>query len=550
MPDIRKTCAVTGQPFVITQWEQEILERIGVPIPTICAQQRLRRRLSHRNERNIYKNKCNLCKKNIISIYSPEKPYTIYCQQCWWSDKWDPKSYGMDFDFEKPFFEQFQQLQQKTPRIALLNTKAENSEYCNITTSNKNCYLVFGGDFNEDCMFCGFNFHCRNVYDCYWIHESELCYECIDCLRCYNVTYSQNTNSCRDSAFLFECRLCADCVCCVGLQNKQYCIFNEKYSKEDYLKKLEELKLNTISGAEEMKKQFTQFKNKFPKRASHLINCENCKGDRMINCKNCVDSFDITECEDVKDIFLGLGLKDCLSCDHVGHGHPQLFYEMLGSIEGFNCAFCLFSWTSPNTFYCDFVLNSHDLFGCTNIKRSQYCILNKQYTKEQYDFLRAKIIEHMTKTKEWGEFFPIENSLFGYNETIAQEYFPLTKEQTLKNGYKWKDDDNRQFQKQTYEVPNAIENAPDSIINEVLECTDCSKNFKAVPEELRIYKQMHIPIPRKCHECRHHDRLVLRPELKLYERTCDKCSTPIATSLSQDRAQIVYCEKCYLGTIV
>ena len=35
----------------------------------------------------------------------------------------------------------------------------------------------------------------------------------------------------------------------------------------------------------------------------------------------------------------------------------------------------------------------------------------------------------MKSTGEWGEFFPHELSPFGYNETVAQEYFPLNEAQ-------------------------------------------------------------------------------------------------------------------------
>jgi len=36
-----------------------------------------------------------------------------------------------------------------------------------------------------------------------------------------------------------------------------------------------------------------------------------------------------------------------------------------------------------------------------------------------------KIIEHMQKMGEWGEFFPSSLSPFGYNETVAEEYYPI-----------------------------------------------------------------------------------------------------------------------------
>ena len=55
-------------------------------------------------------------------------------------------------------------------------------------------------------------------------------------------------------------------------------------------------------------------------------------------------------------------------------------------------------------------------------------ILNTSYSAHEYETLCAKIIGHMQSTAEWGEFFPHELSPFGYNETVAQEYFPMTEE--------------------------------------------------------------------------------------------------------------------------
>ena len=37
----------------------------------------------------------------------------------------------------------------------------------------------------------------------------------------------------------------------------------------------------------------------------------------------------------------------------------------------------------------------------------------------------------MMKNGEWGEFFPSSMSPFGYNETVATEYFPREKEEAL-----------------------------------------------------------------------------------------------------------------------
>ena len=63
-----------------------------------------------------------------------------------------------------------------------------------------------------------------------------------------------------------------------------------------------------------------------------------------------------------------------------------------------------------------------------------------QYSKEDYEHLMPKIVEHMRKTGEWGEHFNPGLSYMGYNETVAQEQIPLTKEQATEGGWIWHDD--------------------------------------------------------------------------------------------------------------
>ena len=107
--------------------------------------------------------------------------------------------------------------------------------------------------------------------------------------------------------------------------------------------------------------------------------------------------------------------------------------------NGMKQCFTITSIGDSNVYYCRNTSNSSFLFGCLGLRNKQYCILNKQYTKEEYEALVPKITEHMMKTGEWGEFFPSSLSPFGYNETVASEYFPLSKEEALKQGFNWSD---------------------------------------------------------------------------------------------------------------
>jgi hypothetical protein len=185
--------------------------------------------------------------------------------------------------------------------------------------------------------------------------------------------------------------------------------------------------------------------------------------------------------------------------------------------------------------YFDNCHTSQNIFGCAGIRKKQYCILNKQYSKQEYEKLVVKLIAHMKVKGEWGEFFPSKLSPYAYNETNAYLYFPLTKEQALDRGFRWRDTDPNEYQK-----PH----------DDILACEDCGKNYKIVAQEASFYKKYGLPSPKKCPTCRIMRRFNSRPKRKLFKDKCDKCSNEIQTTYSPDRSEKVYCEKCYLKEVV
>ena len=97
-----KICRHCSVKFDITDKDLEFYDRVspvfggvkyGIPSPTLCPDCRQQRRLSFRNERSLYKRKCDATGKNIISIFSPDKPYKVYEQSEWWSDRWSALDY-------------------------------------------------------------------------------------------------------------------------------------------------------------------------------------------------------------------------------------------------------------------------------------------------------------------------------------------------------------------------------------------------------------------------------------------------------------------------
>jgi len=246
---------------------------------------------------------------------------------------------------------------------------------------------------------------------------------------------------------------------------------------------------------------------KFPRKALNQVNCENCQGDNLHNCKDVLgfDSFNseyskyIDRCDHPKNTY-----------DVWQSGNAQWCCDCVTSDDSYETCFTIWCWKDKNVFYSDNCHSSGNLFGCVSLRRANYCILNKEYSAEEYEALLARIIEHMQASGEYGEFLQLICRLLSYNETNAQDFSLLTKEEALEQGYRWESDDEKQQKPQTYEIPDDVKDVPESITDELLSCVTCGKNYKIITHEYALLKKIGVPIPRKCFECRHQDRSVFR----------------------------------------
>ncbi|HAI98958.1 TPA: hypothetical protein DCL30_05550 [Candidatus Peribacteria bacterium] len=546
-------------PFEVTQSDLALLDELSpsvggkkyeIPPPTLCPDCRQRRRLAWRNERNLYRDTCDRCGKSIVSMYAPDSPYAVYCYECWWGDQWDALEYGTDVDFTRPFLEQVAELRMRVPRLYLFNLHSENCIYTSHSANNKNCYMGVALGKCEDCYYGHWVLESKNVVDSMYCEYCERCYDCSYCLHCYGTAFSQSCQNCRDSLFCYECKGCERCIGCVGLRQKELHIFNQPVSAQEYARVKEEL-LTSPEAFAAFAEKWRAFKLTFPHRFALQINCTSVSGDDLYNCKNVKHCFNCRDVEDSAYIYDSGKNKD--SMDTYEHGwlvQSQLNYELHAGMAGYHLLFCHICAEGRDLLYSDCCHNnSADLFGCISLKHKRYCILNKQYTKEEYEKLAQKIIEQMVKDGTWGEFLPAARSPFAYNESVAQEYFPLTKGEILKRKWRWKEMEERGFSSNKHAVPPDIRTVKDDILQETLACATCGRNFKIIPQELRFYREMLLPIPSSCHDCRHRRRMQLRNPRHLWSRTCAKCGKGIETTYSPERPEIVFCEECYLKEV-
>lgn len=559
-----KQCQNCKQDFSIEPEDFEFYEKMKVPAPTFCPECRIVRRMSWRNERTLYHRKCDATGKDIITMFAPEQPVVVYQRDYWWSDKWDQLESGRDYDFQKPFFQQFKDLFEKAPLPNLANTNTINSDYGNHNADMKNCYLVYASYEDEDLAYCSGVTNCNNSLDIYKSLNLTQCYDDTQSDGLNRVFFSYDSDESVNSAFLYSCKNMIDSLGCINLRNKSNCIFNQQYSKEEYKKERAKYDFGSYKVLCEFRKKFAEFVKPFPRRYGFIHKSVNVVGDNVLNSKNVQMGFDIFgDAEDCKYIIHVLGLRDTYD-GYGGGGNLSNSYEFVDTgIEGTGNLFAIFTHSCQNTNYTYACQNSKDLFGCVGLRNKQYCILNKQYTKEEYEELVLKIIKQMAdmpyvdkkgRVYKYGEFFPAELSPFAYNETIAQEHYTKTKSEVLEAGYNWREPDTKQYTVtiQPADLSDHIKDVSDDILNQVIACEhagtcneQCTGAFKIIPSELQFYRAMNLPLPRLCSNCRHYNRLHQRTPFKLWDRQCAKCGKEIKTSYAPDRQEIIYCESCY-----
>lgn len=590
-----KTCKKCTAVFPITDKDMEFYTKVSptfggkkyvIPPPTLCPDCRQQRRLAFRNERKLYKRTCDVTGKEIISIYSPDKPYTVYHQDYWWSDKWDPMSYGKDFDFSRGAFEQFGEMMNMIPRPSLLNTSLENSEYVNYSSYLKNCYLVFDTTQGENLMFWNNTEYTNNSVDFQDARQCSECYDIIDCSDCHNIIHGWWCVFSHDCQYVVDTKNAHHCFLSDTIYNKSYIFENQQCTPDEYEKKVDSfLKLNT----EERKKKIENWIQRYTTNKIypyHLsVTFENSTGSWLLNVKNATACYSTQDSEDIKYCTNAAHLKECYDIWSIWVW-AELSYEVNAALWMFKVCFWFWTWWEE-LYYNDHVSFSDHCFLCIWLRNKSYCILNKQYTKEEYEELVPRIIEKMMADEEWGEFFPANMSPFGYNETVASEYFPLKKEEAIKDGiFNWTDYE-APFPRvekiiPAEKLPDDISKIPDDILNWAIECEVSKKPFRIIKQELDFYRKHNLPIPRRHPDVRHMDRMKMRNPRKLYERLCDceKCeenwkrkktdtvtdtecgesfilnpntgkrARKIITTYSPDRKEIVYCEVCYEREVV
>lgn len=293
------------------------------------------------------------------------------------------------------FIAGFRALRDLSPRISVSGYQNQNCPYGNAIYNSKNCYVCFDMDSSENCIYCGTVTRTRSSVDCEDIWDSELCYEGYEIYNSYNCDYSRFLRNCSDCKYSYDLLNCHNCFGCSGLRRANYHIFNKPYSPEDYAARLTFL---AKQPKEEIARQVEELKLQIPHNASRHFNAENCFGDNIQNSKNCFYCFSIKNVHDgayLYDVYTVYGERneDAYDC-YFGVDYHNC-YEGIQVGDGWNVNFAHYCEHIRDSEFTEACFNSNYLFGCIYINHGEYRILNKQYSKSDWQTEVAELREDL-----------------------------------------------------------------------------------------------------------------------------------------------------------
>ncbi|MFA6992583.1 MAG: hypothetical protein WC269_04895, partial [Candidatus Gracilibacteria bacterium] len=434
-------------------------------------------------------------------------PFPVYKYEYWVGDKWEPPQ--KDYDFGKPFFDQYAELSRITPRVNGFSPYNENCDYVNAAEKNKNCYMHILSDRSEDCMYTHGVFACKDCIDSSFIISSELCYECTDCRNSYHCRACFLCDNSSELNFCFDMRGCQNCFFCNGLRNQKYCYFNKQLTREEYEEKTKGINYGSYKAFEEMK---TRFFEEIMEKAEYvrMINNENSDGNFLINTKNCHNCYDVENAEDCTYLRVGSNhLKD------VHHSHAivdgsELIMGNVSTTESYNCHNVIGCWTCKECCYGEFLQSCQNCIGCISLRYRKYCVFNKQYSPAEYEKIKRHIIEELAEY--WGSPFPLKLAPLTYQESAFRDYSSLTIEEVEKMG--WKYGEEEKFKKgdntAASTIVDDIEKFNLADLGKIFECVVSARPFKIIKQEYNLLKKIGAPLPRKNHEVRFQERIKFR----------------------------------------
>jgi hypothetical protein len=289
-----------------------------------------------------------------------------------------------------PFLTEFKKLLLEQPRYNLKIVNSENCDYADTAVNSQDCYYSFGAFHSENLLYSRYSRNCKNSSDLTFCFDCEWCHECVGCSKSYGLSYSKYCSNCSNCSFCEDCTGCKDCFGCIGQHQKQYMMFNEQLTKEEYEKRLAQLDLSHPEVRAAIAERMEALRQQVPQLATHQTMTEASTGDNLVQTKNAYQCFDSYDLEDSFYCIETNSLKNC--SDMTVCFKTEESYQCCHCPGDYNCKFCIHCDYCSDSTFCTYSMNLKNCFGCVYLKDKEYHILNKPYEPEEY-FKKVKEIK-------------------------------------------------------------------------------------------------------------------------------------------------------------
>lgn len=347
------------------------------------------------------------------------------------------KQTGRVYDTQLPFFEQLKSLWSDIKMPNMIHSGVvENADFSDTIVNAQNAYL--SNIVTVDCENILYSTRVSlssDISNSLFIVSSQELSFTHQVHSSYKVFYSRFIHNCNNIWLSTNLTGCSECIWCYDLQNANYYIENKKYSKTDYhIKKTEILRKK-----EDFLARYTWLGVVWKNIASSDVsgtsifeseNIEN--GNFIFQTKNGRNLFYVwwdEPLENCYDFFSGWGWW----------GNDYYGAVMSGISSHIYCSTLV--GYSNNIFYSYYLTHCSYCFACIGLANKQYCIFNKQYTKEQWHKMADKIFSSMESEWSLWDFFPWDLNPFYFNDTMAGLLWDFTKQEVEAKWYMWRDEE-------------------------------------------------------------------------------------------------------------
>ena len=255
---------------------------------------------------------------------------------------------------------------------------------------------------------------------CPWVHAENV-YDSSCVISSYNVFFSRLIEWSNNMWYCDDCIGCTECLGCTGLRNVSYHIENIGYEKDEYLVK-KQTWIQSQSWANTIPVDFARTVLQSSDVEDGLF-CFNVHRGRNVAFSGHKDGL-----SDVSDAFMWSWGKDYAWVCHSA-GDSEYVYCSVLQRKCFDTYYCYFCE------YCSFC------FGCVGLKNKEFCIYNKQYTKEtRYETVNQIFSKMEAEWTLWC-FFPGSLCPFNFNDSAASLIEDFSKEEVVADGFMWREEE-------------------------------------------------------------------------------------------------------------